>query len=163
MFRCFSFQPNHLDKFSTKSLKTSSTSTTAIAATATSNIDNSETPLDSPDSLKETPLLAESGRAETNRVETIGNGSVTSSTKPSCHSRQSSVASSHSTESGKLSLGCSTAPNSVTASSEELGDCHQGIVVALHRKMVRFYCSFRANVCRLQDSKFKVWVHYLNC
>ena len=52
------------------------------------------------------------------------------------HSRQSSVASSHSTESGgKLSLGA--APNSVT-SSEELGDCHLGIVVALHRKMVRY-------------------------
>jgi hypothetical protein len=59
--------------------------------------------------------------------------------KPSCHSRQSSVASSHSTESGKLSL---TAPNSVTSSNEELGDCHQGIVVALHRKMVRFLLFF---------------------
>ena len=59
------------------------------------------------------------------------------------HSRQSSVASSHSTESGgKLSLG--GPPNSVT-SSEELGDCHMGIVVALHRKMVRNFVQSGAN------------------
>ena len=105
----------------------------STTATNSSNLESSETstPLvDSPtnDSMKEIPLL--SGEPGTGN----GPGSVTSSASKAGHSRQSSVASSHSNESGRLSLG--VAPRSVTSSSEDLGDCHHGIVVALHRKMV---------------------------
>ncbi len=124
-----SFQPNHLDNSASKtSLKTSSTTST------TNVIEKTDTPLDSPDSMKEIPLLSESVRSDVANGNGNGAGSVTSSTSKTGHSRQSSVASSHSNESGKFSLG--VAPRSVTSSSEELGDCHHGIVVALHRKMV---------------------------
>jgi hypothetical protein len=127
--KLLSFQPNHLDNSASKtSLKTSSTTST------TNVIEKTDTPLDSPDSMKEIPLLSESVRSDVANGNGNGAGSVTSSTSKTGHSRQSSVASSHSNESGKFSLG--VAPRSVTSSSEELGDCHHGIVVALHRKMV---------------------------
>ena len=125
------FQPNHLDNGSKASVKPNpSSATMTTASSSLTNVENSEPALDSPDSMKEIPLLADSGRSEPVANGT-GNGSVTSKTG---HSRQSSVASSHSNESGRLSLG--VAPRSVTSSSEDLGDCHHGIVVALHRKMV---------------------------
>ena len=110
--------------------------------------------------MKETPLLAADSSLNSSNDVITGNGSETSKNSIDndvtagirddvitgnviSHSRQSSVASSHSTESGgKLSLG--GPPNSVT-SSEELGDCHMGIVVALHRKMVRNFAQSGAN------------------
>jgi hypothetical protein len=89
-------------------------------------------------------------QAETGNANGNGNGTAAAAKGPEPgHSRQSSVASSHSTESGKLSLGGGAA-HSVASSGEELGDCHHGVIVALHRKMVSRKRKRRASAGKIQ-------------
>ncbi len=74
------------------------------------------------------------GGAVNNSVKGANHNQNNNNKAPS-HSRQSSYASNHSGE-------VSSQRNSMTSTSAnagDLGDCHRGIIVGLHRKMVRYF------------------------